>query len=152
MKDILLQAQNICKAYSGVTVLDHVELTVRRGEVHALLGENGAGKSTLIKILTGVVKPDAGTILYKGERLAIGHPKEIQKYGIGIVYQEFNLLPDLTVAENIYVTREPASRIKGLIDERELNRQATRILKDLKCSMEPNAESQNLKRSPAANG
>ena len=144
MGDVLLQAQDICKAYSGVTVLDHVELTVRRGEVHALLGENGAGKSTLIKILTGVVKPDTGTILYKGERLAIGHPKEIQKYGIGIVYQEFNLLPDLTVAENIYVTREPASRIKGFVDERELNRQAAQILKQLKCSMDPTQKVKTL--------
>ncbi len=137
MGEVLLKAQGICKAYSGITVLDHVELTVRKGEVHALLGENGAGKSTLMKILTGIVKQDEGSIIYRGEPLWIHHPQEIQKYGIGIVYQEFNLLPDLTVAENIFIGREPESRFRGFINDRKMNRQAEEILEQLHCRMDP---------------
>ncbi len=137
MEDVLLCAEGICKSYSGVTVLDHVGLRIRKGEVHALLGENGAGKSTLMKILTGVVKQDEGSIIYRGEPLMIHHPKEIQKYGIGIVYQEFNLLPDLTVAENIFIGREPESRLKGFINDRELNIRAKEILERLHCEIEP---------------
>lgn len=137
MGEILLDAQKVSKAYSGVTVLDGVDLQVRRGEVHALLGENGAGKSTLMKIFTGVVHQDSGTVLYKGKPLLIDHPKRIQELGIGIVYQEFNLLPDLTVAENIYIGREPGSRVKGFINDRKLNEDADKILKRLRCSIHP---------------
>lgn len=137
MGDILLQARGISKSYSGVTVLEDVELTVQKGEVHALLGENGAGKSTLMKILTGIVKQDKGSITYRGKPLVIHHPKEIQTYGIGIVYQEFNLLPDLTVAENIFIGREPKSRFPGLIHDKKLNLQAKEILDRLHCGIDP---------------
>jgi ribose transport system ATP-binding protein len=137
MEDKLLEAIDICKAYSGVRVLKNVQLHIRRGEVHAIMGENGAGKSTLMKILTGVVKHDSGQIVYKGEPLRIQHPKDIQSLGIGIVYQEFNLLPELTVAQNIYIGREPSARLKGFINERLLNEDALSILKRLKLKINP---------------
>lgn len=133
----LLEVRNIIKSYAGVIVLDNVHLTVQRGEIHALLGENGAGKSTLMKILTGVEKADSGTIVYKGKPLVIHHPKEIQNFGIGIVYQEYNLLPDLTVAQNIFIGREPDGKIKGFLDDRRLVNEAQGILDVLKSKISP---------------
>lgn len=110
MNEILLETKNIGKSYSGNIVLKNINLTIRKGEVHALMGENGAGKSTLVKIITGVVKQNSGTVFYDGKEMNISHPKEIFDLGIGIVYQEFNLMPDLTVAENIFISREPGNR------------------------------------------
>ncbi|GGG04009.1 sugar ABC transporter ATP-binding protein [Paenibacillus abyssi] len=137
MGEMLLEAVDIYKSYSGVSVLRNVQLHIRRGEVHALMGENGAGKSTLMKILTGVVKQDSGQVRYKGQPLRIQHPKEIQRLGIGIVYQEFNLLPDLTVAQNIFIGREPGARLRGFISERQLNEDAAKILQQLKLKINP---------------
>ncbi len=134
MKEYLLETRGISKSFSTVKVLDGIDLKIKRGEVHALLGENGAGKSTLMKILTGVLEPDGGEILYEGKPLHIRHPREIYDYGIGIVYQEFNLLPDLTVAENIFIGREPALPLKGFINDRRLNRDAANLLEQLNCS------------------
>ena len=94
MNEILLETKNIGKSYSGNIVLKNINLTIRKGEVHALMGENGAGKSTLVKIITGVVKQNSGTVFYDGKEMNISHPKEIFDLGIGIVYQEFNLMPD----------------------------------------------------------
>ncbi len=144
MGEILLEARDICKSFSGVSVLRNVRLTVRRGEVHALMGENGAGKSTLMKILTGVVKQDSGQVVYKGKPLHIHHPKEIRDYGIGIVYQEFNLLPDLTVAQNIYIGREPGSSLKGFINERKLIADTRQILQRLQLKIDPQAKVSDL--------
>ena len=107
MGEYLLETQGISKSFSTVKVLSDSNLKVRKGEIHALLGENGAGKSTLMTILTGVLEADEGTILYRGKPLKINHPREIHDHGIGIVYQEFNLLTALTVAENILIGREP---------------------------------------------
>ena len=127
---VILSARDITKAYSGVTVLNHVRLDIRRGEVLALMGENGAGKSTLIKVITGVEKADSGSITYQDKPLIIHHPVEIYKHNIGIVHQEFNLLPDLNVAQNIFIAREPMHKC-GLVDEARLNRDAQRIVDDL---------------------
>ena len=115
-------------------MLEDINLKIRKGEIHALLGENGAGKSTLMKILTGVLEADKGTILYRGKPLKIVHPREIHEYGIGIVYQEFNLLPDLTVAENIFIGREPQMSLKGFINDSKLNKEAAQLLERLNCS------------------
>ncbi len=137
MKEILLETKNIEKSYSGNVVLKDISLVIRKGEVHALMGENGAGKSTLVKIITGVVKANFGSVLYDGKPLVINHPKEIFDLGIGIVYQEFNLMPDLTVAQNIFIGREPEGRLKGFLDEKKTNAMAKEILDELECDIDP---------------
>lgn len=117
MRKELIRMEKICKYFPGVKALDNVSLTVYAGEVHALLGENGAGKSTLIKILNGVYVPTSGEIFVKGKRTDIHNVNEAQKLNIGIIFQEFNLCPDLNVAENIYIGRQRKTRF-GLIDKK----------------------------------
>ena len=99
--------KGIYKSFPGVHALEDVDFTLRRGEIHALVGENGAGKSTLIKVLTGVERPDKGTITLDGKEVSIRSPQHAQEMGISTVYQEVNLCPNLTVAENIMIGREP---------------------------------------------
>src|SRR5437660_8908467 len=103
----LLEIRGLAKNFPGVKALQGVDFTVRRGEVHALMGENGAGKSTLIKVLTGVYERDAGTIELDGQRVSLHSPREAEALGISTVYQEVNLLPHLSVAENICLGRQP---------------------------------------------
>src|SRR5437868_13309917 len=103
----MLNAEAITKRFGAVTVLDDVHLHLRAGEVHALMGQNGAGKSTLIKILTGVIPANAGTLTLDGAPVAPASPLDSQKLGISTVYQEVNLCPNLTVAENIFAGRYP---------------------------------------------
>ncbi len=107
MTEALLRMQHITKRFPGVLALDDVSLEVRRGEAHGLLGENGAGKSTLLKILSGAYLPDAGSIELDGEKLALNKPLDAQLRGITTIYQEFNLIPTMTVAENMFLGREP---------------------------------------------
>jgi ribose transport system ATP-binding protein len=125
----LLEVQHITKRFPGVEALHDVSLQFMAGEIHAVVGENGAGKSTLMKIMSGAYVPDAGQILLDGRRVAFAHPAEAQHKGISIMYQEFNLLPDRTVAHNIFIGREP-SRL-GVIDVRRMNAQATAVLQEL---------------------
>ena len=106
-QDDLLRMEGIEKLFPGVHALNNCRFAIRRGEVHALVGENGAGKSTLMKVLTGIYKRDGGTIHYKGREIDISSPEEAQALGIGIIHQELNLMPHLTVAENIFIGREP---------------------------------------------
>ena len=101
MAELALEMLNITKEFPGVVALDDVSFSCRMGEIHALVGENGAGKSTLMKILAGVYHPDRGEIRLKGQPVRLSNPSEAQRMGIGIIYQEFNLLPWLTVVENI---------------------------------------------------
>ena len=125
MDDILI-ARGVTKAFFGIKALDGVDLTLRRGEIHALLGENGAGKSTLIKVLSGALSANSGTIEMDG---AAVHPRSVadaQRLGIGTVYQEVNLLPNLSVAENLYLERQP--RRFGLLDHRRMERDARALL------------------------
>jgi galactofuranose transport system ATP-binding protein len=103
----LLSMRGISKAFPGVRALDGVDFSLRAGEIHALMGENGAGKSTLIKVLTGVYSPDAGELLLEGRPIHPRTPLEAQATGISTVYQEVNLIPYLSVAENISLGREP---------------------------------------------
>jgi inositol transport system ATP-binding protein len=107
MSDFLLSAKEVSKGFPGVVALDKVSLCMKRGEVHALLGENGAGKSTLLKILSGAYHQDAGTIEFDGQVLCHQPPFERQRLGIVTVYQEFNLMPNMSIAENVFVGREP---------------------------------------------
>ena len=107
VSDALLQVDAASKSYPGVQALDDVHLDLRRGEVHAVVGENGAGKSTLMKLLSGIDRPDAGEFLLDGEPYTPTSPRHAQELGISIIHQELNLMPDLTVAQNIYIGREP---------------------------------------------
>lgn len=122
----ILAATDFCKFFPGSIALDHVNFTLRRGEVHALLGENGAGKSTLIKCMTGAYRPDAGTLVLDGAEIQPHDTLAAQKLGIGTVYQEVNLLPNLSVAENLFLGRQP--RRFGLVSGRLMNEQARALL------------------------
>ncbi|MGA1804325.1 galactofuranose ABC transporter, ATP-binding protein YtfR [Rhizobium sp. HT1-10] len=122
----ILAASDFCKYFPGSTALDHVNFSLRRGEVHALLGENGAGKSTLIKCMTGAYRPDAGTLVLDGAEINPHDTLAAQKLGIGTVYQEVNLLPNLSVAENLFLGRQP--RQFGLVSTRKMNAQARALL------------------------
>lgn len=124
----LLDARGINKSFLGIAALENVDFSLRHGEVHALLGENGAGKSTLIKILTGVYNRDSGTMALEGTEVAPATVAEAQDLGIGTVYQEVNLLENLTVAENLFLGRQP--RRFGLIGKREMRRRARALLQD----------------------
>ena len=126
-KDILIMT-DICKEFPGVKALDNVRFGLRSGEIHSLLGENGAGKFTLIKVLTGVEHKDEGTIIMDGKEISPLSPIDAQNCGISTVYQEVNLCPDLSVAENVFIGREPKKR--GHIDWKEVNERTRKILKD----------------------
>ena len=102
----LVELRGIGKQFSGVTVLDDVSLTVQAGEVHSIVGENGAGKSTLMKVLAGVHQPGTGSILIDGATVSFTHPVNAQHHGIGMVYQELVLLPERTVAQNLFLGRD----------------------------------------------
>ncbi|WP_238366744.1 sugar ABC transporter ATP-binding protein [Mesobacterium pallidum] len=131
----VLHATGISKFFPGTIALDDVELRLEAGEVHALLGENGAGKSTLIKCLTGAYQRDGGTIRLSGHEVAPQSTAESQKLGIGTVYQEVNLLPNLTVAENLYLGRQPMRW--GLVDRRRMNAMARDALAGYGLDIDP---------------
>lgn len=109
----MLVARDLAKSFAGVCALSGVNLSLRAGEIHALMGQNGAGKSTLIKLLTGVMQPDGGRIELAGEPIAPATPVDAQRLGISTVYQEVNLCPNLSVAENIFAGRYPRKRWTG---------------------------------------
>jgi ABC-type sugar transport system ATPase subunit len=132
----LLAMQHISKSFPGVRALSDVSFEIKPGEVHALVGENGAGKSTLMKILAGVHQPDTGTLHWEGQPVTFRSTTESQQRGISIIYQEFNLLPDLTVAENVMLNREPRNRL-GLIDWRALNQRTEDLLRSLDADIDP---------------
>nr|WSX73403.1 sugar ABC transporter ATP-binding protein [Streptomyces sp. NBC_00899]WSX80531.1 sugar ABC transporter ATP-binding protein [Streptomyces sp. NBC_00899] len=123
----VLEAVGVSKRFPGVVALDDVSFTLRAGEIHALVGENGAGKSTLIKILTGVHRPDEGELRLSGEPVAFHRPHEAQQAGISTIYQEVNLVPLMSVARNIFLGREPRTRL-GLVDFRRMHRETAELL------------------------
>jgi ribose transport system ATP-binding protein len=131
-----LEVRNISKNFPGVKALDGVSLEARAGECLALVGENGAGKSTLMKILAGAVTPDSGEIYLEGSRAVIGSPLDARRLGISMIYQELNLLPELTVAENIFLGREPCLR-SGLLDRRRMNEESRSWLARLNQEIDP---------------
>lgn len=143
MKDeIILEAKKICKSFSGVPVLQNVDFSVRKGEVHALMGENGAGKSTLIKILTGVYTKDSGSIFWDGKQVEINNYKECQKLGIACIYQELSVIPPLTVAQNVFLGREP--RKMGLIDHKKMNEMTQALINQYDFPLDPTTVVSNL--------
>lgn len=128
----ILEVREMTKRFPGVLALDQVSVKFYPGEVHAVVGENGAGKTTLMKIMVGAYAPDDGEILLQDEKVVFAHPQEAQKMGISIIYQEFNLLPERTVAQNIFLGREPTRY--GVIDTFKLNQMAERVLEELGAS------------------
>ena len=127
--DKLLEIRGLSKSFPGVKALDSVNFTLRRGEIHALMGENGAGKSTLIKVLTGVHSKNSGSVKLEGKNFEAASPMDAARKGISTVYQEINLLPNLSVAENIFIGRQPMKR--GSIDWKAINRRAGKALAKL---------------------
>ncbi len=136
-QNVVLEMRDISKNFTGVRALSHVDFTLRRGEIHALMGENGAGKSTLIKVLTGVHEFESGSIHMAGNSNAIVNhsPQEAQANGISTVYQEVNLCPNLTVAENLFIGREP--RKMGMIDWKQMNERSGKLLESLDIHVPP---------------
>jgi simple sugar transport system ATP-binding protein len=134
----VLAMTGIGKSFPGVRALHKVDFSLRRGEIHALMGENGAGKSTLIKVLTGVHAMDEGSAAIEGKPVRIGSPLEARRQGISTVYQEVNLCPNLTVAENLFLGREP--RALGLINWQKIHNRAAELLHKLNISVSPAAQ------------
>lgn len=137
MKEVMLQMKNIEKHFPGVHALKQCQFDLRRGEVHALIGENGAGKSTLMKILTGVYSKDDGQIIYNGEEIDIKTPKEAQTLGISIIHQELNLMPHLTAAQNIFIGREPKVLGGLYVNDAKQNRAAEGLFNLLNLDLNP---------------
>ena len=141
-ENILIQMEGIEKFFPGVHALNNCRFELRKGEVHALVGENGAGKSTLMKVLTGIYPKDRGVIRYKGREVDFQRPIDAQKTGIGMIHQELNLMPHLTVAENILIGREPMNGI--FIKQHTLNSMAGELLKSLHIDIDPQARIKDL--------
>jgi ribose transport system ATP-binding protein len=131
----MIEAQSITMSFPGVRALDAVDFQCLAGEVHAVVGENGAGKSTLMKVLAGAYKPDSGAIVYGGNTVSWSSPHEARAAGINIIYQEFNLFPDLRVGENIFLAQEP-TRLR-VIDQRKINEQSVELLDRLGIKIDP---------------
>ncbi len=140
-----LRMEGISKVFPGVQALSDVTFEVAKGEIHALVGENGAGKSTLMKILTGAQPRDEGRITMRGEAVEIATPSDAQALGISMIHQELSLIPYLTVGQNIYLGREPRSRIPGFIDWPTLYAQSQQLLDRLNVDVDARAEVQGLR-------
>ncbi|KKI49847.1 sugar ABC transporter ATP-binding protein [Christensenella hongkongensis] len=136
MAEVVVSMKEIQKSFPGVHALDDAQIELKKGEVHGLIGENGAGKSTLMKVLTGIYERDSGTVVVKGREVHYKTPGDALEDGISMIHQELNLMPHLTVADNIFIGREPK---KGLVlDKREVNRQTKALLESLNLDIDPN--------------
>lgn len=133
----ILEIKGVSKSFVGVKALQNVSFQVRKGDVHALLGENGAGKSTLMKILSGAYNKDCGQIFVNGKEAEIRNTKDSERLGIAIIYQELNLIPDITVAENIFLARQPKKH--GLLDWKKMTEDAEEILDYMDVAINPRA-------------
>ena len=138
MSDLLLEMRAISKSFPGVQALKGVNFNIRKAEILCLLGENGAGKSTLMKILTGVYAPDSGTIVFDGKQVAFKHTREAFDLGISIVFQEFNLCPNLSAMENLFLGNELRNRW-GLLSYREMRERASAAFRNLRTAIDPGA-------------
>lgn len=142
MREQVVLMEGIDKSFPGVHALKHCHFDLNAGEVHALVGENGAGKSTLMKILAGIYKKNSGKIVYKGQEVDFSSPKEAQDAGIGIIHQELNLIPHLTVAENIFIGKEIMKG--GLIDQKAINKETKKLLGSLNLHIDPEVKVKDL--------
>lgn len=139
----LVSMESVSKRYPGVLALDKARFDLRPGEVHALVGENGAGKSTLVKILSGIATADSGEILLEGKPLHLDGPRSAQDLGISIIHQELNLMPDLTIAQNIFIGREPR-KLKFILNDSGLAAEVSKLFKQLHLELDPNRKVQGL--------
>src|ERR1700736_3497996 len=135
MTEPLLRMAQIGKRFPGVQALDDAGLEVLPGEIHALLGENGAGKSTLIKILSGALQPDSGTIEFGGHKVTMASPHDAQRRGIVTIYQEFTLAPNMTIAENVFIGREPGPGV--FVNWRKMEAETRAINTQLGLQLQP---------------
>jgi len=142
MGEVILTMKGISKTFPGVRALDNVDFDVRQGEVHALMGENGAGKSTLMKVLTGIYTKDGGTITFEGKEVEFHNPREAQQAGIVIVHQELNMMGHLTVAQNIFIGREP--KRGPFIHDSAMNAEAKKLFAQLNIDIDPKETMSNL--------
>ena len=144
MDDVLVLMEGIEKSFPGVHALSQCQFELRPGEVHALVGENGAGKSTLMKVLAGVYAKDAGRILYKGKEVEIHNPRAAQNLGISMIHQELNLMPHLTVAQNMFIGREPRQNVKFMLDDKAINKQAEQVFEMMRLNLDPRVKVADL--------
>ncbi|MDY0096297.1 MAG: sugar ABC transporter ATP-binding protein [Candidatus Vecturithrix sp.] len=142
-EQILLEVKGVSKSFPGVRALDNVTFNLKKGSVHALCGENGAGKSTLMHVLMGVYRKDEGDIFLKGQSVDFASPRQALQHGIAIVEQELSPIPDMTIAENLFLGREPV-RQKVFVKYTELNTWATRILRELNVNLDPTRKMRTL--------
>lgn len=141
--EYLLEVSDVRKEFPGVVALDNVHLKLRRGTVHALMGENGAGKSTLMKIVAGIYTPDAGSFRLRGQEIRLKGPLDALENGIAMIHQELNLMGPMTVAENIWIRREPTNRF-GFINHAEMHRWTVALFKRLNIDLDPEIEVRKL--------
>lgn len=144
MADILVSMEGIEKSFPGVHALNQCRFELRAGEVHALLGENGAGKSTMMKVLAGIYAPDAGRILYKGKEVTIAGPRAAQALGISMIHQELNLMPHLTLAQNVFIGREPRRGVRFWLNEGALNAQTEQLFQSMHLNLDPRTKVADL--------
>lgn len=144
MENNLLDMKNISKFFPGVKALDNVAFSLKHGEIHALIGENGAGKSTLVNVLSGSYLPDQGTITIEGKEHVVSNPRTGEKLGISMIHQEINLVPYLTIAQNIFLGREFTYGKSSIINTRKMNKEAARYLELLDISISPDTLVGNL--------
>ena len=142
MAEYKLELKGVCKSFPGVKALDNVQLSLRPGTVHALMGENGAGKSTLMKCLFGIYRMDAGEVILDGKKIEINNPDEAMKYGIAMVHQELQPVPARSVAENLYLGRFPTKGFGPfkMIDHKTMYAETERWLKEVKMDFDPKAQ------------
>ena len=129
-EEIICKIDNIVKQFPGTTALDHVSFNVKRGEVHAIVGENGAGKSTLMNILSGVFPPTEGTVTFNGKECHFASPSEAEQAGIAMIHQELSLSPTMTAAENVYMNRMPVNKL-GLVNYKKMYADCAALLEKL---------------------
>ncbi|MEZ4769841.1 MAG: sugar ABC transporter ATP-binding protein [Caldilineales bacterium] len=144
MADLLVNMQGIDKSFPGVRALNEARFDLRTGEVHALVGENGAGKSTLMKILSGIYRKDAGQILLHGTEVEIPSPRAAQDLGISMIHQEINLMNHLTLAQNVYIGREPRGIVRFMLDEDQINARTRELFQSMHLNLDPRTKAADL--------
>jgi inositol transport system ATP-binding protein len=136
-KEYALEMKRISKSFPGVRALDEVSLYVKKGTVHALMGENGAGKSTLMKILAGIYKPDKGELFLKGEKVELNNPRDALRSGVSMIHQELSFVSEMTVSDNIFLGREPTIGRSKVIKKKEQRERARKLFQQLKIELDP---------------
>jgi len=143
MNDILLELTSISKYFPGVKALDNVNIQIKKGEVHSILGENGAGKSTLMKIISGALIKDEGVMIFEDHAVSFSNTIDSQKVGISMIYQEFNLAPHLTVEDNVFIANEPCNRL-NIIDRKTVRSRTVELLESIDFKLDPSRKINSL--------